>query len=328
MPRPHAPIPATVIAGFLGAGKTTLLNHLLAHAQGRRLAVLVNDFGDVDIDNELITNRGARSIALAGGCVCCTVRDDLIGVLMELGSWPETPDAVVIEASGISDPANIAELMGLASFDPPVPLHAIVTVADAERVRDDAEDWGGRALMKQLAAADLVILNKADLVGEQALRDTGAWLEDKVPGVRVIETARGRVAPGIILDLEVAGPAGAGPGAPEHAGVDAGAPGHATGHTHGFATWTFTSERPFDRESLLAALAALPAGIVRAKGLVFVADDPSRQAILQVVGRRVALTRGEPRGAPVRVSRLAVIGAADRIDPDGLLELFEAALAE
>lgn len=328
----RAPIPATVIAGFLGAGKTTLLNHLLAHAQGRRLAVLVNDFGDVDIDTELIAARDARSMTLKGGCVCCTIRDDLIGVLMELGGWPEPPDAVVIEASGISDPEGIVELMGLGSFDPPVPLHGVVTLADAERVRDDAEDWGGRALIRQLQAADLVVLNKTDLVGAAALAETRAWLEEVIPGVRVLDATRGRVAPEVVLDMDVAEPPEAGadhggavlpPGGPgDRALDDAGA----GASVHGFATWAFTADRPFDRGALLAAAAALPTRVVRGKGIVIVADDPARRSVLQVVGRRVTLTPGEPWGDGPPTSRLALIGAANSIDPAGLSALFEAAL--
>jgi G3E family GTPase len=314
-PGARAPIPATVIAGFLGAGKTTLLNHLLAHSAGRRLAVLVNDFGDVDIDAELVASRGARSIALEGGCVCCTIRDDLIGVLMELGDWPEPPHAVVIEASGISDPGNIAELMGLGSFDPQVPLHAIVTVADAERVRDDAGDWGGRAVMKQLAAADLIVLNKTDLVDPAARAATRAWLDEQVPGSRLVEAVRAAVPLEMVLDLEtdMRMP-------PTREAADA------AGGTHGFDTWTFTSERPFDRDALLAAVAALPAGVVRAKGAVLVADDPARRSVLQVVGKRVALTAGETRDASVPASRVAVIGATGSVDQAALLALFEGAL--
>ena len=335
------PIPATIVSGFLGAGKTTVLNHLLRSPLGIRLGVLVNDFGDVDIDAELVARSGTAPIALPNGCICCTIRDDLIGVLSGIGDWPERPDHLVVEASGISDPEALADLFGLPSYDPPVPLFAVVTVVDAELVREQAADWGGRVLLKQLAAADLVVLNKVDLASEEALSATRAWIEESVPGARIVEAVRGEVPPEVLLAdtperRDERGPRGTGepsrepgPASPAPSAQAKRSAPHdpRAAAAHGYETASFESDRPFSRSALEAAVSGLPTTVVRAKGVLFMDDTPERRAVLQVVGRRVTIEPGEPWGdAPPR-SRIALIGPSGRIDADLLLQGFERALA-
>ena len=160
-------LPFTVIGGFLGAGKTTLLNHWLRHADGQRLAVLVNDFGALNIDAGLIKAHSGDTIALTNGCVCCQIGDDLSMALIGVLQQRERFDAVVVEASGVSDPWRIAQL-GLA--DPALALDGVIVVVDAAALPGQAADpLLADTLQRQVARADLVIVNKTDLADTRTL---------------------------------------------------------------------------------------------------------------------------------------------------------------
>jgi G3E family GTPase len=166
-------IPFTVIGGFLGAGKTTLLNQLLRDAGERRLAVLVNDFGALNIDAALVQARAGAMVRLENGCVCCSVGGDFIAALALLRDGPDPPEHVVVEASGVADPGAIVVLGDMPGYR----RDAAVVVADAETVRARAEHEATRhQVIGQLRAADLLVLNKTDLVSRAALEATRAWL--------------------------------------------------------------------------------------------------------------------------------------------------------
>ncbi|HNB43617.1 MAG TPA: GTP-binding protein, partial [Burkholderiaceae bacterium] len=155
-----ARIPLTVIGGFLGAGKTTLVNRLLAEAGGRRIAVLVNDFGALDIDAALVANSAGDTVALSNGCVCCSIGDDLAAALLRVLEASPRFDAVVIEASGVSDPWRIAQI-GLA--EPALELGGVVVLVDASAALGQSRDpLLADTLLRQLHAADLLVLNKID----------------------------------------------------------------------------------------------------------------------------------------------------------------------
>ena len=305
-------IPVTVIGGYLGAGKTTLLNRLLADPQGVRLAVVVNDFGSVNIDAALIANREGETISLTNGCVCCSIGDNLALALHDLAERPDGPEHIVIEASGVADPARIADY---AASHPRLFLDGIVVVADAETVRERVQDkYVGDLVRDQLAAADVIVLSKTDLVDADACRQVRSWIAAEVPGARVV------AAPGAgeIADLVLSGAAGCEAMSRPRADDE---------HARQFATWSFVRRQMLDGGTLRAAIAALPPAVVRAKGVVRLSEAPERRFVLQLVGRRWSL---EPEAGEVRddwasdPSVIVCIGLADQLEPEGLEALFAA----
>lgn len=291
-------IPLTVIGGYLGAGKTTLLNRLVRGGHGRKLAILVNDFGSINIDADLITGHDGETISLANGCVCCSIGGDLSAALAALARRAAPPDHIVIEASGVADPAKIA-LHGTAFAE--LRLDGIVAVADAETiVRRSRDKYVGDVVMCQLAAADLIVLSKTDLTGPQQTREVQNWLEAKVPGARVVEAARGSLPAELLLGVERLHDRGM----MQEGGV------HADGaHQARFASWSFTGNAPLDQQILLTLLAALPATAYRAKGILQLAGDPQRKHVLQVAGARLALEAAGSWEGAEPFSRMVLIGA-------------------
>ena len=309
--RARDPIALTVIGGFLGAGKTTLLNGLLRDAGDRRLAVLVNDFGAINIDEELVQSRDGEMITLENGCICCGVSGDFIGELALLRDRDEPPEHVVVEASGVADPGAIVALGDMPGYR----RDAAVIVADAETVRARAADEAtGPMIRRQLRAADLIVLNKSDLVAEDELARTHAWLRDLAgPSTAIVQTSFGAVPVDVAL--------GARPVALAQAPDDHAADGH-SGHDHGahpeFHTWSWSGDAPLSGAGLVAALRALPDGIVRAKGLLYLREDPATRYVLQLVGRRYSIEADRPWGDALPGSQIVVIGLPGSVDPAAL----------
>jgi len=191
------PIPVTVIGGYLGSGKTTLVNHLLRNADGRRLAIMVNEFGDLAIDEDLIEAQSEDLISLAGGCVCCSFGNDLIKAMQDLGRLENTPDQVILETSGVAIPGAIA---GTVSLMPAFTLQAIAILADAETVRQRAGDkYLSDTILRQLADANIVLLNKCDLISAAQKDMLREWLAERAGGAPIVETSNSKVMPEIIL---------------------------------------------------------------------------------------------------------------------------------
>src|SRR3954470_7677476 len=256
-----ARIPLTVVGGYLGAGKTTLVNHILRHNAGRRFAVLVNDFGQVKVDADLIAGQEDGTIALTNGCVCCSLASGFVVALSALREREPPPEHVIVEASGVSDPHKLAQYGHMPGYR----LDGAVVVADAEAVRQRAADPRiGAQVRQQLLGADLLVLNKTDLVSEPEKAAVRDWLRALVPAARIVEAAQGRVAVPLLLggvDAEGTPRSGA-DGAPRGAA-------HAHEPDRDYASWSYAGEGALDGEVFRALVGALPEGVLRGKGVVY-----------------------------------------------------------
>ncbi|MCB1540926.1 MAG: GTP-binding protein [Rhodoblastus sp.] len=247
-----AAIPVTVIGGYLGAGKTTLVNAILAGAHGRRIGVLVNDFGAISIDTRLIAAREGDVVTLANGCACCSVAGDL-GEALDRVAAVASPEHILIEASGVADPAKIAALARSPGLAPRAPVVMADAAALIERSRDK---FVGKLVRRQLARGRLVILNKIDLAGAEILSSVRAFVWHEAPDAVVVETAHAKIDVDFLLDAEASALGSA--FACDEGGVEA---------KSLFASHSWSSTRALDPGLAMASFDALPSTILRAKGL-------------------------------------------------------------
>jgi G3E family GTPase len=306
-------IPTLIVGGYLGAGKTTLVNHLLRHADGRRIAVMVNDFGELTIDADLIEGAEGSVLALAGGCVCCSFGSDLLGALQDVLQRQPPPDLILIETSGVALPAAVARSARLL---PGLRIEGIVLMLDAETVRQrSADPYVGDLVRQQLLDADLLILNKTELCSPTQLVELNAWLPTMTtPGTPVVPANQARVPPELVLGFHAGWAAN-----PQGTNGDALARWAAQPITHPitppiasaadrFVNELFVLSAPLDPQQLLAALTAPDSGVVRAKG--WLTDLAGQRHLLQQVGRRAELLPLAPNAGPPGPGRLLVIGLA------------------
>lgn len=284
--------PLHVIGGYLGSGKTTLVNRLLATADGRRVAVLVNDFGDIDIDRDLITSADDDVIGLANGCVCCSLADGLVEAFAAVRARADDLDRVVVEASGVADPTSICRFGRAAGFA----VGRVVVVVDADTVlRRVTDRFVGDTVLRQLGAADVCVVNKTDLVDRAEIDRVLARLAEAAPQAEVVETVRCSVG-WALLD-------GGASGDHDSADLDDSVFDHHGAHR----SRTLVYDAPVDRAALVAEIERLPDDVVRVKGLVALIDDPDRAWSVHRVGTRVELERLD-RSPPAR-SQIVVIAA-------------------
>ncbi len=261
-----ASIPVTVIGGYLGSGKTTLVNHLLRNANGRRLAIMVNEFGDLPIDEDLIEANGDEIISLAGGCVCCSYGNDLINAMNALGQLAPPPHNVLLETSGVALPGAVA---GTISLLPDYTLDGIVVMADAETIRVTATDkYMSDTIVRQLVDADLVVLNKTDLISERQVEELRTWLLGRAESARLIEAQQSAIPPDVVLQNFVQ--------------VDHNY--QSGSHSPNFATSEITVEGPVNAIDFAQRLIKENPLLVRAKG--FVTEISGLQKTIQIVGSR------------------------------------------
>jgi len=275
---PPSTLPVTILTGFLGTGKTTLLNRLLRVNHGMRLAVLVNDFGAINIDARLIDYLDEDSISLTNGCVCCSMRGNLVTSTLAVLERPEPPEHLIVEASGIADPIGVAGAFRTSALRQRTRVDGIITLVDAEQARNPRLDQ--QLIHDQIWSADLVVLNKVDLVDAPKRAELADWIRSLAPGARVIEAVDAEVPFEVVMGIDSRG---------TRLPVDA-----SNGRHLPFGTWSYSTEHPLAYRSVRSALESLPPEIFRAKGILALADAPNLPFTLQMVGRRIAI---EPVGA-------------------------------
>ena len=330
MTTPFARIPCTIVTGFLGAGKTTLIRHVLANAGGRRLAVIVNEFGDVGIDGEILKGCGDAAcpeeniVELANGCLCCTVADEFVPALDAILAKVPRVEHIVIETSGLALPKPLVQAFHWPSIKNRVTVDGVVAVVDgaalaegrvaanlealaAQRAADNALDHDDpieEVFEDQIACADLVVLNKCDLLDQRGMDKASAAVADALPrGVKVVKIASGKVDVPTLLGLNV--------------GTEADIENRRThhddelDHNHDEFESFIVPLSEIDDPSVLSKLVsatAEAAGVLRIKGFAAVRGKPMR-LLVQAVGPRVTTHYDRPWAASEqRGTRLVVIG--------------------
>jgi G3E family GTPase len=325
-------VPITILTGFLGAGKTTLLNRILTGNHGLRVGVLVNDFGSINIDAELVVGVDGNMMSLANGCVCCQIRDDLIDSVVALLERPETIEYILLEASGVADPAGIFMTFSDSNLRDRIRLDSVICVVDADQVFAHPEYPPLRELkLRQVGFADMLILNKVDLAGPEQVGKVRAWLDDHFGRLRIVETNFCEVPYEILLGVGRFDPARAGVNlyAVKESCTDPACHDDNHGHDHSkvFSTWSYESDQPLALDALREKLRKLPGSIYRAKGFIYTTDAPQRRAVLHVVGRRVDVSLQDEWGQRSPRTQIVAIGAAGSIDASLLEQTFASCIS-
>lgn len=322
-------VPVTIVTGFLGAGKTTLIRHVLEHARGRRLALIVNEFGDVGVDGEILRSCGAEScpdeniVELANGCLCCTVAEDFVPTIEALLAHEKRPDHIVVETSGLALPKPLVKAFDWPDLRGRVTVDGVIAVVDGPAVAEGRFADDPEAVQRQRAAdssiehenpleevyedqllcADLVILNKADLLEDAKIRSLSTQMKAAAPRAKIVVAQQGNIEPEILLGLGAAAEDDLDHRRSHHDAEE--------GHDHDdFDTFVVDVETPNDAGTLLERLKSVAADhdILRMKGFVEIAGRPMR-LLVQGVGARFTHHYDRPwRIDERRASRLVVIG--------------------
>jgi G3E family GTPase len=325
-------VPITILTGFLGAGKTTLLNRILTGNHGLRVGVLVNDFGAINIDAELVVGVDNNMISLANGCVCCQIRDDLVESVVALLARQESVEFILLEASGVADPAGIFMTFNDANLRDRIRLDSVICVVDADQVFAHPEYPPLMQLkLQQVGFADMLILNKVGLAGPGQVENVRAWLDVHFNRLRIVETNFCEVPYQILLGVGRFDPvrAGLNSHAVEAGCIDPACDDDYHGHDHSkvFSTWTYETDQPLALEALRETMRRLPGSVYRVKGVVYCADEPLRPAVLQVVGRRVDICLQDEWGQRRPRTQIVAIGAAGTIDASLLEKTFTSCIS-
>jgi len=346
-----AKIPATVVTGFLGAGKTTLIRHMLANANGKRIALIINEFGDLGVDGDILKGCGDETcteddiMELSNGCICCTVADDFIPTMQKLLARENKPDHIVIETSGLALPQPLVRAFNWPEISTKVTVDGVITVVDGKAVDEgvfahnvaavdaqrkldenlDHETPLSELFEDQIACADMIVVNKADLLGEAQADALVAKLKAEArSGVQVVRAAHGALPVDVLLGQGIGAEADMAGRDEVHHGHhhhddddhddhhDDDHHHHHHDHDHDdFESFVVSRDEVSDPKAFAAQIADVirAHGILRLKGFVAVTGKPMRLTV-QAVGPRVDHYFDQPFGANPRETRLVVIGQA------------------
>jgi G3E family GTPase len=302
---PKRGMPVTIITGFLGSGKTTLLNQILKNKQDLKVAVLVNEFGDINIDSQLLVSLDEDMVELSNGCICCTINDGLIEAVYRVLSREERIDYLVIETTGLADPLPIiltfvgTELRDLTRID------SVLTVVDSETF--NIEHFESEAALSQLSVGDIILLNKTDLISPENLEELEAYIRTVKVGARILHSQHGQVPLPLILDVGLTPideySSSYKEEAHEHHPAHSHDHDHRTHHDHehhsnhlendGFVSVSFQSDRPFNVHKFQNFLTdQMPQNVFRAKGILWFSESELRH-VFQLSGPRYDLDAQE-----------------------------------
>lgn len=290
-------IPFTVIGGFLGSGKTSLLNHVLSHAKGRRLYAMVNDFGALNIDAELVASQNGNQIALSNGCVCCSIGDDFTRALFSLLQEDPLPDHIIVEASGVADPARIA---AFASIDRQLRFNGVATLVDATAYQMHAHDPHlADNYAQQIKAADVLLISKTDLVTRAEIDAVHGALAATKPDTPRLEISHGNAPLDVVLGLEAT--------MPESRFTPL--------QDHGLRSFATHISPDMPRATMIEKIESLAPHLLRAKGVL---TDSDGAYVIHYAAGRIALEPHEGKSS----GHFVLIGTPALPDDAALAALF------
>ncbi|MFM6098177.1 MAG: CobW family GTP-binding protein [Dolichospermum sp.] len=322
-------LPVTIITGFLGSGKTTLLNHILTNQQGVKTAVLVNEFGEIGIDNELIVSTDQNIVELSNGCICCTINNDLVDAVYKVLAREEKLDYLVVETTGLADPLPVAMTFLASELRDLTRLDSIITVVDAANYSLDL--FNSEAALSQITYGDVILLNKTDLVDETTLQELEKKINNIKEGSRIIRTTKSQVSLPLIMSVglfesdkyfddhtkEHDDHSHCEHEDHEH---------HNHDHSHhlendGFTSISFQSDQPFSIRRFQYFLDnQLPTNVFRAKGIMWFQESPQRH-IFHLCGKRFTIDDDQWKNENKKQNQLVLIG--QNLDSETLLQQLE-----